>query len=107
MNKNEQLEMDLLAVGLTKPATQFGVPLVAFYFNLMACFLGVIFSQSFFSSFFIAMVLCVGLFVFLHMLMAFVTFKDAFGLQIAWLNITHFRQSIHFKLWNNTDSFCP
>jgi len=97
-----QSSADSLAVGLTKPATQFGVPLVAFYSNVMISFLLVMFFHSLTS-----VILFLALFAVLHVWMVWQTFRDPFGLQLAWLNFTLFKTQMNAKLWRYTDSFAP
>jgi len=107
MENGYQLEMDNLAVGLTKPATYLGVPLLAFYFNGLTCFLCWMLVQAFSDLGFMSILLFVILFMIVHLMMAWLTFQDPFGLQIAWLNFTIFRKHMSHPFWNNTDSFSP
>jgi type IV secretory pathway VirB3-like protein len=106
MTSTYELEIDLVAVALTKPATQFGVPQLAFYSNLLICLLGWMVYQAvsggtgIFST-----VMAISLGFFFHAAMYFMTFHDPFGLTIAWLNATHFRKHPTRSIWGNTDSF--
>ena len=101
------LECDHISLGLTRPATQFGVPLVAFYFNVMASFLGWMVMESVLIQKMAVTLGCMALFLMCHLTMAWMTFKDPFGLRIFWLNLMSFRQHATFSHWNNTDSYAP
>jgi type IV secretory pathway VirB3-like protein len=107
MQNNYEIEIDSLAVGLTKPAMQFGVPMAAFYGNVMIYFLGWALSQNFVSDKIAITALFILLFVMTYIVMVWITFKDAHGLGIAWLNLKSFRKHINYKLWGNTDSYSP
>jgi type IV secretory pathway VirB3-like protein len=107
MELGHQLETDIVALGLTKPATHLGVPLVAFYLNGMVCFLGWMFFQAISDLGFIGILLFIVLFIAIHLVMAWLTFQDPFGLKIAGLNFTTFGKHLNHRFWNNTDSFSP
>jgi type IV secretory pathway VirB3-like protein len=107
MDENYQLETDDLAVSLTKPPRQFGVPLVAYYLNCMLCFLGGMLMASVMQNGLSAVVLFGTFFLLSHITMALLTFRDPFGLHIFWLNLTEFRKHANFTLWRNTDSYSP
>lgn len=108
MEKNYVIEIDELAVGLTKPATKLGIPLVPFFLSIMICFIGWMFYQSATGNTSI-----LSAFVFLiiwiasYLGMLFITSKDLFGLVIYWVNFQYFRQLPSRSSWGNTDSYQP
>ncbi|MCD6040279.1 MAG: Type secretory pathway, VirB3-like protein [Gammaproteobacteria bacterium] len=102
-----QLESDRLSRALTKPLTQFGVPLMAFYLNGVLYFLAWTMLQIFFQQPLMLTIVLGALFCVTHLAMAWMTFRDPFGLSIFWMNITHFKQHTTFSWWNNTDSYAP
>lgn len=102
-----QLETDHLSLALTKPLTQFGVPLIAFYSNGVMCFLAWTMLQAIFQKTLWLTLFFILLFGVLHLAMAWMTFRDPFGLSIFWANATRFKKHVTFSLWNNTDSYSP
>lgn len=107
MEEHYQLATDYLAVSLTKPPRQFGVPLAAYYFNCMICFLGGMLVSSFTQQGLIVVILFVALFLCVHVTMVMMTFRDVFGLHIFWMNLTQFKKHSNFVFWGHTDAFSP
>lgn len=103
-----ELEVTDLAVGLTKPPTKFGVPLVPFYLSIIVCFFAWMFYQTLSGSTNIfSLFAFIFLWALIYTVMAYVTFKDPFGLSIAWLNLTAFRKHSTHAFWGNTDTYAP
>ena len=102
-----KLQTDHLALSLTKPAKQFGVPLVAFYFNCMGSFLGCMLLITITQQGLPIFITFTLMFFIVHLTMVWITFKDAFGLRIFWIHVMHFKKHTHFRKWGNTDSFSP
>ncbi len=106
MEKNYLIEIDELAVGLTKPATKFGVPIIPFFLSIMACFMGWMFYQAYtgntsiMSAFAFLMI-----WVACYCGMLLISTKDDFGLIIYWVNFQYFRQLPSRSSWGNTDSY--
>lgn len=108
MTEKYPLEIDSLAVGLTRPATIRGVPLYAFYLSVFSCLLGCMYFQAFTGSLGLkGLIIFFGIWVFIYTYMFFITYSDPYGLSIIWLNLTNFRKNQTFSFWNNTDSFAP
>ncbi len=104
---NYQLESDNVSLALTRPLTQFGVPLLAFYSNGVACFLAWTLFQAVFQQAFWLTLFFILFFIINHLTMMWITLHDSFGLNIFWMNATRFTKHANSSLWNNTDSFAP
>jgi type IV secretory pathway VirB3-like protein len=102
-----QLEIDPVSLALTKPLTQWGVPMMAFYSNGVLCFLAWTFLQTFFQKPLWLTVLFLLIFIVAHFYMAWVTFRDPFGLNVFWINLTRFKSHVTYSFWNNTESYSP
>lgn len=106
--KHYQLEMDELAVGLTKPATIRGVPLYAFYLSVFGCLLGWMYFQAFTGSIGLSgLLIFFAIWLVIYACLFFMTYRDTYGLSIAWLNMTKFRKHQTYSVWGNMDSFTP
>lgn len=101
------LEIDHLAIGLTKPPVKFGVPLVAFYVNCMLCILGWMLIENIVHGGFATALAFLVLFLLIHFTMVIVCLRDAFGLRIAGLKFIFFPRNKTCVFWNNTDSYAP
>lgn len=108
MSERYELEADHLARGLTKPPTKFGIPMLAFYLNIMGCLFGWMLFQAITGA---TGLLSILAFVFLgaaiFVFMSVITFLDPFGLKLAWINLTEFRRNKTYSFWGNTDSYQP
>jgi type IV secretory pathway VirB3-like protein len=106
MNEEYRLEIDPLALNLTKPAMMLGIPLMLFYVSIMVCFLmGSIFAAiSGGLSIAIVIIIC-AIWGICYFCMMYLSFNDAFGVSIFWIKLLHFRKSVSFRFWNNTDSY--
>lgn len=108
MEKNYVIEIDELAVGLTKPATKLGVPLVPFFLSMMACFMAWMFYQSATgNTSMVSAIVFLMIWIVCYITMLFITTKDIFGLVIYWINFQYFRQLPNRSSWGNTDSYQP
>ena len=106
MNEEYQLEIDPLALNLTKPAMMLGIPLMLFYVSIMACFLMVSIFAAISGGLSIAVVIIVcAIWGTFYLSVMFLCLNDAFGAFIFWIKLLHFRKSISFQFWNNTDSY--
>jgi len=103
-----ELEMDDLAVNLTKPAVKFGVPFMPFFLSVCLCFFGWMLYQSITGcSDLTGILIFLSLWCLSYIFMFLITSKDNFGLKIFWINLLYFKKSPTFAFWNNTDSFQP
>lgn len=101
-----QREIDLLAVGLTKPSTKLGVPFAPFFMSILIAMFGWMLFQSLTHITGIGVVLCfVSLWVVMYLAMFFLTSRDVFGLKITWINLIYFRPHATRAIWGNTDSY--
>ncbi|MBV9575246.1 MAG: VirB3 family type IV secretion system protein [Gammaproteobacteria bacterium] len=108
MENDYVLEETLLAVGLTKPPTKLGVPLVSFYLSIIVCFFTWMAYQTFSgSTSMLSLIVFIICWVVVYSVMAYMTFRDPFGLSIAWVNFVSFRKHTTHAFWGNTDSFAP
>lgn len=106
MVEQYQLEIDQLAVGLTKPATIRGVPLVGFYLSIFLCLIGCMYYQAFAGAVNLkAFALFLVLWLVIYAFMFYHTYHDPYGLSVAWLNLTKFRKHQSHSFWNNMDSY--
>ncbi len=108
MTQNYQLEMNELAIGLTKPSTKLGVPFAPFYLSIMICFFGWMFYQATTGDTNLSGVIT---FIFVWLIsfggMLYITSKDIFGMNIFWMNFTKFPRHRTYEFWGNTDSYLP
>lgn len=103
-----ELEIDHIAVGLTKPPMKLGVPFMPFFSNILVCLMSWMFYQSLSGNAGLgSIVFFCGICVVTHLLMANISKKDAYGLLIFITNQIYFRQHATHKIWGNTDSFSP
>jgi len=108
MEQNYEIDMDDLAIGLTKPATKLGVPFIPFFLSIMTCFFGWMLYQSVTGGSDIkSTILCLIIWVISYAVMLLITNKDIFGLTICWVNLQHFRPLSTRKKWGNTDAYQP
>lgn len=106
MNVGYQIEVDSLAIGLTKPAIKLGVPFTPFFLSIMTFFCGWMVYHALTASTGVTSVLIFFIAWFaVYSWMVLITRKDVFGLNIFWVNIRHFRQHQTFEFWGNTDSY--
>jgi type IV secretory pathway VirB3-like protein len=101
------LESDAVSLVLTRPLTQFGVPFVAFYSNGVLCFLAWTVLQAIFQQTLWLTVFFLAVFILSHIAMAWMVFRDPFGLSIFWINATRFKKHSTYSFWNHTDSYSP
>jgi type IV secretory pathway VirB3-like protein len=106
MNNEYALEIDLLAISLTKPATRFGVPFMPFFISMIVCMLGWMFFQA------TAILegiwnacLFLTLWIFVYVFMFFKSKNDIFGLNIFLVKSIYFRPNPSRQLWGNMDSY--
>jgi type IV secretory pathway VirB3-like protein len=108
MKSEYQIEVDELAISLTKPAMKLGVPFFPFYLNMMTCFFGWMMYQAITGSTNImSTVMFIVIWLVIHIMMFIITSQDGFGLTIFWVNTTHFKQHRNHTFWGNTDSYKP
>lgn len=108
MDSGYQIEMDDLAIGLTKPATKLGVPFIPFFMSIMVCFFGWMFYQALTGGSDIKSTLvCIVAWLAIYAAMLLITSKDIFGLVIHWVNFQYFRPHSTRKTWGNTDAYQP
>lgn len=108
MNTEYEIELDDLAIGLTRPATKLGVPFIPFFMSIMACFFSWMFYQAVTGGSDFKITLgCIVLWVISYVGMLLITSKDLFGLRIYWVNFTNFRPLSTRRKWGNTDSYQP
>lgn len=108
MREPYQLELDPLAISLTKPATRLGVPFLMFFSSIMVCMFGWIAMQavSGINGFICAIVFLV-IWVAMYAFMLLKSQKDIFGLHITYINVLHFLPHKTRSRWGNTDSYSP
>ena len=100
------LEMDAVALGLTKPPTKLGVPFSPFFLNIFCCLIGWMVYQSLTGQTGAGVIAAfVGLWTVVHLFMVIVSLKDIFGLPIFMINAIYFRQHATHAKWGNTDSY--
>jgi hypothetical protein len=108
MEQDYQIEMDDLAIGLTKPATKLGVPFIPFFMSIMGCFFGWMLYQSITGgSGMKSTLLCLMIWLISYAAMLLVTSRDIFGLAIYWINLQYFRPLSTRWKWGNTDAYQP
>lgn len=102
------IEMDHLALGLTKPPTKLGIPMTALYLSILLCLMGWMVYQVVTADTGITSILIfVAVWLVSYASLFYLTFNDPFGLNIFWLNCSVFRRHVSHSFWSNTDTFAP
>lgn len=96
MNTNNALEIDPLAVGLTRPAFFLGAPLHAVIINGMSCTLGYVYTQTVW--FFL-------LFSLFHLVICMLTRQEPYFLLLLWRSLSHTPPVPHFHVWGKINSY--
>jgi len=108
MTSLDELEIDHLAIGLTKPAMRMGVPMIPFFMSILLCFFGWMFYQAASgSTSLLTMIVFALLWCVVYFAMLYLTFHDPFGLKIVWINLLYFRKHQTHVFWGHTDSYKP
>lgn len=108
MNESNEIEVDQLAIGLTKPVTKLGIPMTALYLSILLCLMGWMVYQVVAADTGLAsIVIFFALWLLGYASLFYATFNDPFGLMISWLNFSHFRKHRSHSFWSNTDTFAP
>lgn len=99
--KNEQdysIELDNLAVGLTRPAMVFGVTLTVAFLNLVLCSLAYVYTKTLY---------VVPLFAILHLIAVRISIKEPGFLEIylRWINRTP--PVLNYGFWGHCNSYLP
>jgi type IV secretory pathway VirB3-like protein len=105
--ENYQLETDAVSLALTRPLTQWGVPLMAFYSNGVLCFLAWTLLQTLFQQPLWLTVFFLLVFIVVHLAMAWMIFHDPFGLTVFWINMARFKSHATRSFWDHTESYAP
>ncbi len=101
------LKVDPLFIGLTRPATKFGIPLLFFMISMCICLLSFLILVGLFQSLLLAISIAGGTFALVNGYAYIATMQDPFGMSVRWINIVHFRRQPTFRFWANTHSYFP
>jgi type IV secretion system protein VirB3 len=100
MSNNEiyTIELDDLALGLTRPPMAFGVMMKVAMFNLMLCFLAFIFSKSFY---------VIPLFGLLHLISVQLSIKEPRFIELHALKFIKTPPVLNYVVWGKCNSYRP
>lgn len=92
------IELDDLAVGLTRPAMVFGVTLTVAFLNLVLCSLAYVYTQTLY---------VIPIFAILHLVAIRISMKEPRFLEIymRWINRTP--PLLNYRFWGNCNSYLP
>ncbi|GEM_PF-1673477 len=98
LEQNDQIEVDNLAVGLTKPPMFMGVNLRLFFANVMMCTLICIHAHTFFG---------IPLFLVLHVAMVRLSIKEPNFFMIWAIVLIKTPPVLNYRYWGKTNSYEP
>lgn len=93
-----EIEIDDLALGLTRPPMIFGVTVKVAFGNLVLCALGYIYTRSFY---------VVPLFGILHLVSVCLSIREPRFLELWLKKITKTPPILNHKFWGGTNSYSP
>lgn len=106
MRSDERVQADDLSIALTKPPMRLGVPLSAFYGNMVLCFMGWMLYRAFTGDQgMMSCLVCFFIWILFQMCMYLISKRDRFGLNIYWQLVVNFRETRNKNFWGNTDSY--
>lgn len=93
-----EIEVDPLAVGLTRPAMLMGVPAKLGFFNLMFSLMFCVDTHTFYG---------VPVFIALHIILLQLATRDANFFKVYWTSLTQTPPVLHSAYWGNMNSYAP
>jgi len=98
---------DPLFVGLTRPATKWGIPLMLFMMGIFVSIMVFMVTISYYQDLLHATEIALATLGFILGYAYLTVMDDPFGIEIAVINFIHFRHQLTFSFWGNTNSYFP